>query len=641
MVFLDAPPANPAPPPPVKPVVATYTQPPRLPKPPPQPASAPTTPRPYEAQKPLRTIADVEARFAGTSAIVAPSIAAYHEKAARTNDAQAISTLQHQLISQLNAAARIAAWKEHRRLNGPAAVSRLANRSVQSARHGEVERLQSQLTRTNRHLEAMQRRLERAEAFKRTLSSMNKPPPPRTEPYRAAPAWSPRQVSSDTPRPPPPPPPEQSSRPETPRSVIMPTPPTPSHRAAPKRPATGTPKSDLSGASEPSPRTASIKSQAAKSQATSVHSQGSHGSKRLLGSHVDKPSYLNVKRGAGALPEGVRPEGMVFTPRAAAAAAAAAGQAEKPAWRHGGTSTYIPPSARPAPQLPTKRAMAEADAAAAEQMNKPIAPTAPRPAPHRPPPQRTQSFGSRSHRAPPGLSNSAAANRYGGFVGDGMPPRPQPPVELPDDVRFKVLHAALQSYDHEKSGTVARGHVQQVLRAITSLNVPHERAMLVAARHADSNGGIMYDRFVSALSDVERTTQPQVLVVPERPSTSGSERPSTARSEPPIIMPVHDKITDSTTYAVTNRTNTRVDDPNATSAIMLDSADINAYHQASQDHYRTWDDGHYRIPRELIKKDPDMIPQRSAAAAAAAASDQLRNVHYVPSDYPKPHELLA
>ena len=151
----------------------------------------------------------------------------------------------------------------------------------------------------------------------------------------------------------------------------------------------------------------------------------------------------------------------------------------------------------------------------------------------------------------------------------------------------------------------------------------------------------MYDRFVSALSDVERTTQPQVLVVPERPSTSGSDRPSTARSEPPIIMPVHDKITESTTYAVTNRTNTRVDDPNATSAIMLDSADINAYHQASQDHYRTWDDGHYRIPRELIKKDPDMIPQRSAAAAAAAASDQLRNVHYVPSDYPKPHELLA
>ena len=71
MVFLDAPPANPAPPPPVKPVVATYTQPPRLPKPPPQPASAPTTPRPYEAQKPLRTIADVEERFAGTSAIIA------------------------------------------------------------------------------------------------------------------------------------------------------------------------------------------------------------------------------------------------------------------------------------------------------------------------------------------------------------------------------------------------------------------------------------------------------------------------------------------------------------------------------------------------------------------------------------------
>ena len=50
-----------------------------------------------------------------------------------------------------------------------------------------VERLQSQLTRTNRHLEAMQRRLERAEAFKRTLSSMNKPPPPRTEEEKVSP----------------------------------------------------------------------------------------------------------------------------------------------------------------------------------------------------------------------------------------------------------------------------------------------------------------------------------------------------------------------------------------------------------------------------------------------------------------------
>ena len=64
-------------------------------------------------------------------------------------------------------------------------------------------------------------------------------------------------------------------------------------------------------------------------------------------------------------------------------------------------------------------------------------------------------------------------------------------------------------------------------------------------------------------------------------------------------------------------------------------------HPMALDHTRTWEDGHYRIPLDLVRRDPSQIPSRSKAAAAAAAADNTRNIHYVPSPVPKIHEMLA
>lgn len=577
--------------------------------------------------------------------------------------------------SSMSAAA--AAWRQHAAMVN----RRTQKRQVQHHRAGgpgAASSLQHELDAVNDRLESTLRRLERAEAFAKQhgmgtgdagdAGGSGAPADAwSARSFRAAPMWSPVQdsrvhASNDREH--------RPSAPSSPRTAPAP----PTHRAAPPPPpgaadhlSAGHASSTTAEPSAPlAARVAPVMSQSDSPRSTTPRStrshgagssQGSHGSRRPLGTHVAAPWYLKVNRNAGRIP---------------------ASQEHRPA-----------PHRKP-PSINNKE---------------PWRPAAHAPHPAPPTPQ--------APRPPPGAPHRAAPHRPGGGGGPpaaprgaGAPPEsPRVPVPWEGDpatagpgaVKFHVLHTALASYDTSKAGSVPRGHVLEICRTL-NLGVSSEIAGQIAMRHLDSTGRVRYSEFVHALAE-HAARHPS----PRSPRRVGvPARKSVCEPAPVPIMPedaehlamtcghtaanhrLHQTLRESMNIVWgaqregahgESRSSTprgRYSEQASHSAVPprhLTAEVLAAHEQAERAppqaarpppppparpsqqqqsdvdvHANTWEEGQYQIDHEHLKRDPMMaMPSRSKMAAAIAASNSARNIHYEPTEHgvPKIHEMLA